>query len=242
MFRANIMVMKKILGAVAFLLIQACAGDTAESEDGSATASAAASAAAAAAVDERPVVLFLGTSITAGLGLSEDEAYPAKIQAKVDSLGHDFRVVNAGSSGETSAGGLRRIDWLLRMPVAVLVIELGANDGLRGQNIEVMRENLLEIIDRSFAAHPEIKVLLAAMEAPPNMGDLYTEKFRRVFPAVASARSVGLIPFLLNGVAGVDSLNQADGIHPNAMGHSIVADNVLAVLGDVLADLSGSAH
>ena len=228
------MAMKKIVGLVAFLLVQACAGDTAESEDGSAGATAA--------LDERPVVLFLGTSITAGLGLSEDEAYPALIQAKVDSLGYDCRVVNAGSSGETSAGGLRRIDWLLRNRLAVLVIELGANDGLRGQDIEALRENLLEIIDRSFAAYPKIVVLLAAMEAPPNLGDLYTEEFRRVFPAVASARGVGLIPFLLTGVAGIDSLNQADGIHPNAMGHGIVADNVWAVLGDVLAGFSGGAN
>ena len=234
MFRANIIVMKKIVGIVAFLLVLACAGDTAESEHGG----AAAADGAPVAVDERPVVLFLGTSLTAGLGLSEDEAYPAQIQAKVDSAGYDFRVVNAGSSGETSAGGLRRIDWLLRMPVVVLVIELGANDGLRGQDIEALKENLLEIIDRSRAAYPEMTVLLAAMEAPPNMGDRYTDEFRRVFPTVASARGVTLIPFLLNGVAGVDSLNQADGIHPTAMGHSIVADNVWAVLGEVLAGIS----
>ena len=226
--------MKKIVGLVAFLLVLACAGDTAESEHGG----TAAADGAAVAVDERPVVLFLGTSLTAGLGLSEDEAYPAQIEAKVDSAGYDFRVVNAGSSGETSAGGLRRIDWLLRMPVAVLVIELGANDGLRGQGIEALKENLLEIIDRSRAAYPEMTVLLAAMEAPPNMGDRYTDEFRRVFPTVASARGVQLIPFLLNGVAGVDSLNQADGIHPTAMGHSFVADNVWAVLGEVLAGIS----
>ena len=232
MFRANIMVMKKIVALVAFLLILACAGDTPESDADAAHAAYAADAAAVA--DVRPVVLFLGTSLTAGLGLSEDQAYPALIQAKVDSAGYDFRVVNAGSSGETSAGGLRRIDWQMRMPVAVLVIELGANDGLRGQNIEVLRENLLEIIDRSRAAFPEIVVLLAAMEAPPNMGDRYTEEFRQVFPAVARARGVGLIPFLLNGVAGIDSLNQADGIHPTAAGQGIVADNVWAVLGEVL--------
>lgn len=232
--------MKKILGVVAFLLIQACAGDTAESAESPAAASAAASAAAASAVDQRPVVLFLGTSITAGLGVNETEAYPALIQAKVDAAGYDFRVVNAGSSGETSAGGLRRIDWLLRNPLAVLVIELGANDGLRGHDIEALRENLLEIIDRGIAAYPEMTVLLAAMEAPPNMGDRYTEEFRQVFPAVASARGVELIPFLLNGVGGVDSLNQADGIHPTARGHGIVADNVWAVLGDVLAGISGS--
>ena len=225
--------MKKILGAVAFLLIQACAGDTAESAESPAAASAVA--------DERPVVLFLGTSITAGLGVNETEAYPALIQAKVDAAGYDFRVVNAGSSGETSAGGLRRIDWLLRNPLAVLVIELGANDGLRGQDIEALRENLLEIIDRGIAAYPEITVLLTAMEAPPNMGDRYTEEFRQVFPAVARARGVGLIPFLLTGVGGVDSLNQADGIHPNARGHSIVADNVWAVLGDVLAGTRSSS-
>ena len=158
----------------------------------------------------------------------------------MDSAGYDFRVVNAGSSGETSAGGLRRIDWLLRNPVAVLVIELGANDGLRGQDIESLRENLLGIIDTSIAAYPNVTVLLAAMEAPPNMGDLYTEEFRQVFPYVASARGVGLIPFLLNGVAGVDSLNQADGIHPTSRGHMIVADNVWVVLGEVLAGISGS--
>jgi len=222
--------MKKILGLVVFLLVLACAGDTAESAESSAVVTAA--------TDERPVVLFLGTSITAGLGVSETEAYPALIQAKVDSAGYDFRVVNAGSSGETSAGGLRRIDWLLRNPVVVLVIELGANDGLRGQDNEALTENLLEIIDRGFAASPEMTVLLAAMEAPPNMGDRYTEEFRRVFPAVASARGVGLIPFLLNGVAGVDSLNQADGIHPTARGHSIVANNVWVVLGEVLAGIS----
>jgi acyl-CoA thioesterase-1 len=226
------MVMKKILGAVAFLLIQACAGDTAESAESP--------AAAGAVTDERPVVLFLGTSITAGLGVDATEAYPALIQAKVDAAGYDFRVVNAGSSGETSAGGLRRIDWLLRNPLVVLVIELGANDGLRGQDIEALRENLLEIIDRGIAAYPEITVLLAAMEAPPNMGDRYTEEFRQVFPAVASARGVGLIPFLLTGVGGVDSLNQVDGIHPNPRGHGIVANNVWAVLGEVLVGISGS--
>ena len=226
--------MKKIVGPVVLVLVQACAGDTAQSEHGSAVAAAA----AAAAVDERPVVLFLGTSLTAGLGLGEDEAYPALIQAKVDSAGYDFRVVNAGVSGETSAGGLRRIDWLLRMPVAVLAIELGANDGLRGRDIEALRENLVEIVDRSRAAHPDITVLLAAMEAPPNMGDRYTDEFRRVFAAVAGARGVGLIPFLLDGVGGVDSLNQADGIHPTATGQRIVADNVWAVLGDVLARIS----
>lgn len=232
--------MKKILGLAVFLLVQACVGDSAESADGSVSATAAAEADAVTAVDERPVVLFLGTSLTAGLGVSETEAYPALIQAKIDSAGYDFRVVNAGSSGETSAGALRRIDWLLRNPLEVLVIEMGANDGLRGQDIEALKENLLEIIDRSVAAYPNLAVLLAAMEAPPNMGDRYTEEFRQVFTAVARERGVELIPFLLNGVAGVDSLNQGDGIHPTPTGHGIIADNVWQVLEAQLTRLTHS--
>jgi acyl-CoA thioesterase-1 len=172
--------MKKIVGLLALILVQGCSEDTAQSDAGYTQTPQA-----AAEVDERPAVLFLGTSLTAGLGVGDDRAYPALIQEKADAAGYGFRVVNAGNSGDTSAGGLRRLDWLLRQPVAVLVIELGANDGLRGLDIETLRANLLEVIDRSRAAHPDITVLLAAMEAPPNMGDRYTEEFRRVFPEVA---------------------------------------------------------
>ncbi len=182
----------------------------------------------------RPVVLFLGTSLTAGLGLSESEAYPALIQRKVDSAGILVRVVNAGLSGETSAGGLRRLDWLLRQPVAVLVLELGANDALRGQDLDATRQNLQAIIDRTRAAHPGAAIVIAGMQAPPNLGSRYTTAFRDIFPDLARRNRAALIPFLLEGVAGVPRLNQADGIHPTAAGDSIVAENVWKVLGPLL--------
>jgi acyl-CoA thioesterase-1 len=184
-----------------------------------------------------PAVVFLGTSLTAGMGLSADEAYPALIQAKIDSAGLTFRVVNAGVSGETSAGGLRRIDWLLRQPVAVLVLELGANDMLRGQDIPAMRANLQEIIDRTQAAQPEARIVIAGMRAAPNLGEVYGGEFEAVFPELAAANGAALIPFLLDGVAGIPELNQPDGNHPTAEGQAIVAENVWAVLGPVLHEL-----
>lgn len=182
-----------------------------------------------------PAVVFLGTSLTAGLGVDPEAAYPAVIGRRLDSLGMPYRVVNAGVSGETSAGGLRRLDWLLREPVAVLVVELGANDGLRGLPPEAMKTNLDEIVRRTRAAHPDAEVVLAGMEAPPNMGERYTEAFRRVFRDLAREHGVALIPFLLDGVAGVPALNQADGIHPTAEGHRIIAETVWKVLEEVLA-------
>ena len=182
-----------------------------------------------------PAVVFLGTSLTAGYGLDPDQAYPALIQEKIDSAGLPFRVVNAGESGETSAGGLRRVEWLLRQPVAMLVLELGANDGLRGQDVDAMRANLQRIIDRTRVAHPEAAIVVAGMESPPNMGRAYTSEFRAVFPALARANDAGLIPFLLEGVAAVPELNQADGIHPTAAGQRIVAETVWRVVGPVLA-------
>jgi acyl-CoA thioesterase-1 len=182
----------------------------------------------------RPAVLFLGTSLTAGYGLEESEAYPALIQQKLDSAGLRYRVINAGESGETSAGGLRRIDWLLRQPVAVLVLELGANDGLRGQDVDALRANLQAIIDRTRAAHPDARIVVAGMESPPNMGSAYTSAFRAVFPEVARANDAVLIPFLLDGVAAVPELNQADGIHPTAEGQRMVADIVWRYLEPVL--------
>jgi len=180
------------------------------------------------------VVLFLGTSLTAGLGLSESQAYPALIQQKIDSAGMPLRVVNAGVSGETSAGGLRRVDWLLRQPVAVLVLELGANDALRGQDLDATRRNLQAIIDRTRAAHPKAAIVIAGMQAPPNLGGRYTTAFRDIFPDLARRNRAALIPFLLEGVAGVPRLNQADGIHPTAEGDSIVAQNVWKVLEPIL--------
>jgi acyl-CoA thioesterase-1 len=185
---------------------------------------------------DAPRVLFLGTSLTAGMGLELDEAYPALVQRKIDAAGLRFRVVNAGVSGETSAGGLRRIDWLLREPVAVLVLELGANDGLRGLDPQQMRQNLEEIIARTRATNPDVEIVVAGMEAPTNLGRRYTGAFRRVFGELAQEQDATLIPFLLDGVAAVPQLNQADGIHPTAEGQAIVAENVWRVLEPVLRE------
>jgi acyl-CoA thioesterase-1 len=181
-----------------------------------------------------PVVLFFGTSLTAGLGLEPEEAYPALIQQKIDSAGLPFRAVNAGVSGETSAAGLRRIDWLLTQPVAVLVLELGANDALRGQDVAAAKRNLQEIIDRTKAAHPNVRIVIAGMQAPPNLGRRYTSEFARIFTDLARENRATLIPFLLEGVGGVPELNQGDGIHPNAEGARVVAETVWRVLEPVL--------
>jgi acyl-CoA thioesterase-1 len=197
-------------------------------------ASADSAAPAAAAASAAPVVLFLGTSLTAGQGVGEDEAFPALIQQKIDSAGLGFRVVNAGVSGETSAGGLRRLEWLLRQPIAVLVLELGANDGLRGQDVDSLEANLQTIVDRTTAADPGVTIVIAGMEAPPNMGRDFTARFRAVFPKLARANHAALIPFLLAGVGGVRALNQADGIHPTAEGHRIIAETAWRVLEPVL--------
>lgn len=191
-------------------------------------------AAPVAVRDPVPVVLFFGTSLTAGLGLEPDEAYPALIQRKVDSAGLAFRVVNGGVSGETSAAGLRRIEWLLQQPVAVLVLELGANDALRGQDVAAARTNLQAIIDRTRARYPDVRVVVAGMEAPPNLGGRYTREFRDLFVDLARDNGAALIPFLLEGVGGVPELNQSDGIHPTAAGARVVADNVWRVLEPVL--------
>ncbi len=184
--------------------------------------------------DDRPTILFFGTSLTAGLGLDPEEAYPAIIQHKLDSAGLAYRAVNAGVSGETSAAGLRRIDWLLQQPVAVLVLELGANDALRGQDLVAARENLQAIIDRTRTRYPEVRLVVAGMQAPPNLGSRYTREFRELFTTLARDNNAALIPFLLEGVAAVPSLNQADGIHPTAEGARIMADNVWRVLEPVL--------
>lgn len=185
-------------------------------------------------VDTRPTILFFGTSLTAGLGLDPEEAYPAVIQRKLDSAGLAYRAVNAGVSGETSAAGLRRIDWLLQQPVAVLVLELGANDALRGQDLAAARQNLQAIIDRTKARYPEVRLVVAGMQAPPNLGSRYTREFRELFTNLARDNDAALIPFLLEGVAAVPELNQTDGMHPNAAGARRLAQNVWQVLEPVL--------
>jgi acyl-CoA thioesterase-1 len=181
--------------------------------------------------DDRPVALLVGTSLTAGMGLDPDSAYPALLQRKADSAGVGVRIVAAGLSGETSAGALRRIDWLLREPLPRFVlIETGANDGLRGVDVDATRENLRRIIRRVKDAVPGATVLLARMEAPPNFGEEYTAGFREMFPAVAREEGAILVPFLLDGVAGVPSMNQSDGIHPNEEGSRLVAANLWRAL------------
>jgi acyl-CoA thioesterase I len=181
-----------------------------------------------------PTIVFLGTSLTAGLGLDPDSAFTALIQRRLDSLGLHYTVVNAGVSGESSAGALRRIDWILRQSPAFLIIETGANDGLRGQSPDSVRANIQAMIDRVRAASPATRIVLAGMEALPNLGAEYVRQFRAIFPALARADTLPLIPFLLAGVAGVDSLNQQDGIHPNVMGERLVADNIWHTLEPLL--------
>ena len=184
-----------------------------------------------------PRVVFVGTSLTAGFGLmAPEEAFSARLQEMADSAGLPARMVNAGVSGETSAGGLRRIGWVLGDTVDVLVLELGANDGLRGLPTEALRENLDAIIDSTRAHWPDARIVLLGMEAPPNLGPRYTQAFRAVFPEVARARGAELVPFLLEGVGGVRELNQDDGIHPTAEGHRMMARTIWSVLEPLLRD------
>lgn len=176
--------------------------------------------------DGRRTVLFIGTSLTAGYGLDPDSAYPQLIQRMIDSAGLAYDVVNAGVSGETSSSLLRRLDWLLRQPFDVVVIETGANDGLRGIPIATMESNIQQTIERIRATRPNAQIALIQMEALPNLGRGYTQRFQRVFPELAGRTNVLLLPFLLDEVAGRRELNQADGIHPNYEGEQIVARNV----------------
>jgi acyl-CoA thioesterase-1 len=180
----------------------------------------------------RPRVVVLGDSLSAGLGLSPQEAFPAILQRKIDADGLKFEVINAGVSGDTSAGGLRRLDWALDGNVQVLIVGLGANDGLRGLPVEEMRKNLSAIVERAQARH--ITVVLCGMEAPPNFGASYTSSFRAAFKDVAKKYDVAFVPFLLDGVAGLADLNQEDGIHPNARGAERVADTVWSTLRPLL--------
>ena len=188
----------------------------------------------------RKTVLIVGTSLTAGLGLDPEEAYPALLRRKADSLGLHVEIVNAGLSGETSAGALRRMDWLLRGPADVVIIETGANDGLRGLDVDSTRANLRAIVGKVKAARPAARILLAQMEAPPNLGAKYTSAFHAMYQDVARETSTEVMPFLLAGVAGIASLNQPDGMHPNEKGEQIVADNVWAALEPVLRQLDAS--
>jgi acyl-CoA thioesterase-1 len=198
------------------------------------TGGAPGGAGAAASAGAGKTLVIIGTSLTAGLGLDPKDAYPALLEAKADSAGLGWDVVNAGLSGETSAGALRRIDWLLTGPGDVIVVETGANDGLRGVDADSTRANIAELLKRVKAAKPQAKVLLVQMEAPPNLGQAYTRKFHAIYPALAKEAGIPLVPFLLEGVAGDAALNQADGIHPNEEGSKRVAANVWRALEPVL--------
>ena len=190
--------------------------------------------------DSRATVLLVGTSLTAGLGLDPDDAYPAVLQRMADAAGYNVRMVNAGLSGETSAGALRRVAWLLREPAALVLIETGANDGLRGLDVDSTRANLVALVRAVKRSLPSAPVLLVQMEAPPNLGRDYTRKFHDNFPAVAESEGAELVPFLLEGVAGVRKLNQPDGIHPTREGAKQVAKNIWKSLFPKLAALKTS--
>lgn len=188
----------------------------------------------AAVATKQKNILFFGTSLTAGYGLDPTEAYPALIQNRIDSLKMPYNVINGGLSGETSAGGKARVDWLLKQHVDIFVLELGANDGLRGLPVAQTTKNLQAIIDKVKAKYPDVKMVLAGMQVPPNMGAKYAADFKNMFPALAKKNKMALIPFLLDKVGGVPKLNQADGIHPTAEGDKILAENVWVVLKDLL--------
>jgi len=179
-------------------------------------------------------LVFLGDSLTAGFGVQPTEAFPALVAEKIRVAGLPFEVQNAGLSGDTSAGGLRRIDWLLQRPIDVLVIELGANDGLRGLDLKSMKANLQAIIDKAKAKNSSVKIVLAGMQVPPNLGPEYAAGFQRVYAELARDNNAALVPFLLEGVGGQRELNQADLIHPNAAGHRIIADLVWRTLEPIL--------
>ena len=188
-----------------------------------------------------PVVLFFGTSLTAGLGLDPEQAFPALIEKKAAAEGIPIKVVNAGLSGETTAGAARRIDWVLRTPVDLVVIEGGANDALRGLAPDAARANLEEVIAAVRRKQPAAKIVLVQMEAPPNFGPSYARSFRAIYSDIAKKENIPLLPFLLSGVAGIPRLNQADGVHPNLAGERIVADNLWRALKPIVTLLDRGA-
>ena len=180
-------------------------------------------------------ILFFGNSLTAGYGLEDpDEAFPALIQQKIDSLGLKYKVVNAGLSGETTSGGVNRINWLLKQPIDIFVLELGANDGLRGMPVSATKKNLQSILDTVAVRYPNAKRILLGMEIPPSMGGKYAAQFRVIFRELAEKNKIPFVPFMLEGVAGNPELNLPDGIHPTAEGYKIVADNIWEVLKEEL--------
>ena len=182
--------------------------------------------------DTMKTIMCFGNSLTAGYGVDVSEAYPALLQKKIDSLGLKYKVINAGLSGETTAGGISRADWVLKQKVDIFILELGANDGLRGISVKVTRQNLQQIIDKVQKISPGVKIILAGMRIPPSMGEAYTKEFNKIFPELAEKNNIPLIPFLLDGVGGESKYNQGDGIHPTAEGYKLVTENIWNVLKD----------
>jgi acyl-CoA thioesterase I len=217
-----------------FLLPFLITCNTTQSTESTGKQAPASSAEATIAENTEKIILFFGNSLTAGYGVEPSEAFPALIQAKLDSLDLPYKVVNAGVSGETTSGGSNRVDWVLRQPVDVFVLELGGNDGLRGIPLSETRKNLQTIIDRVKTKYPQARIVLAGMQVPPNMGNTYASGFRALYADLAQKNNVELIPFLLEGVGGEPALNQADGIHPTSKGHKILAENVWQELKEIL--------
>lgn len=214
-------------------LLASC-GNNERKEKENAQVNARPAAATEAVKSKAQHILFFGTSLTAGYGLDPAEAYPSLIQKKIDSLKLNYKVINGGLSGETSAAGKSRIDWLLKQPVSIFVLELGANDGLRGLSVRETAANLQAVIDKVKARYPEVKLVMLGMQMPPNMGVKYTTEFKAVFSSLAEKNEMTYVPFLLEGVGGIARLNQEDGIHPTAEGQKILAENVWLKIRDLL--------
>tara|TARA_R110002049_G_scaffold46775_2_gene135740 strand:+ start:46 stop:660 length:615 start_codon:yes stop_codon:yes gene_type:complete len=183
---------------------------------------------------EKKTILFFGDSIVAGYGIEPQQAFPALIQDKIDSLGLNYEVINGGLSGETSAGGLRRIDWVLQRNIDVMILELGGNDGLRGIDLSSTKENLQQIIDKALVKNPDMEIIIAGMQVPPNLGTDYAKEFQEMYPELAEKNDLKLIPLILDKVGGRDEYMQPDQIHPNVKGHKVVAETVWDVLYPIL--------
>lgn len=227
------MIKARTFGYLLIIAILASCGEGKSTKDTSENASAKKDS-TQTPVSSVKTVLFFGNSLTAGYGLDASEAFPALIQAKIDSLKLPYKVINAGLSGETTAGGNSRVDWLLRQQIDVFILELGGNDGLRGIAVPETARNLQAIIDKVKQKNPNVKMIMAGMQVPPNMGAKYTGEFKAVYKQIADKNNMALIPFLLEGVGGNPELNLPDGIHPTPEGHKIVAENVWSVLKPLL--------
>lgn len=211
------------------IILSSCGGSSNQESSSDKTDSVA-----VADTAQTKTILFFGNSLTAGLGVEPEEAFPAIIGDKIDSLHLPYKIVNAGLSGETTAAGKARINWILKQQVDVFVLELGANDGLRGIPVSETEKNLQSIVDQVKAKYPDVKLVMTGMQVPPNMGSRYISEFKMIFKRIADKNNMALVPFLLDNVGGIAELNQSDGIHPTAKGHKILADNVWVVLKDVL--------